>query len=465
MNSLRLLATGLSSAEVFMARPVAQPRRMRALLTPPRFTQLPPKRLPPPRDKDPPDKFDRRIAPRPKQILLCEVTPKRAHQNSRPGLIKFRVILLAAKRAAGFVGSQEYQAQHYIHPVCSTYGATNLAPELLGLAKGAVGSSSHAAVRLRLVPKTTTFQLAPPRFRAAVALLGDFVGLPVQRFHTHGWKHPTKQSGVVGRSVRRLAMRGAPRLSIRDRFQGPEINTQSTQPFSDQEEFRRRVDQHIAEFGDGAARAAEDAPQPFGSPMTPAALEAGEIIRAFEAASLASLPNARLILAAAICLEGKASPAVVRLPESVGSWGVVGVVQHPHDVDFTLCIPFHDPPDAGVILRGLSSALQYLQGQGICHNNIKPANIAYSTARGAVLLNFGLASSEGDSRKAGGSPCQGDASRPVGILLTIANIRNVRSTAGNKMKEWVGLVGEARRSLDIQGTVERVVHLALEAKG
>ncbi|KAL6789448.1 kinase-like domain-containing protein [Trichoderma sp. SZMC 28013] len=41
------------------------------------------------------------------------------------------------------------------------------------------------------------------------------------------------------------------------------------------------------------------------------------------------------------------------------------------------------------ILQDMASALVYLTKQGIVHCDIKPANIAYSTRRGAVLLDFG----------------------------------------------------------------------------
>lgn len=60
--------------------------------------------------------------------------------------------------------------------------------------------------------------------------------------------------------------------------------------------------------------------------------------------------------------------------------------------------------DAGIILRGIAAALQYLEAQDICHNDIKPVSIAYSPVLGAVLLDFGLATSEKDRHKTGGTP-------------------------------------------------------------
>lgn len=44
------------------------------------------------------------------------------------------------------------------------------------------------------------------------------------------------------------------------------------------------------------------------------------------------------------------------------------------------------------IIRDISSALDYLKGQNVVHYDIKPRNIAYSSNRGAVLLDFGLSS-------------------------------------------------------------------------
>ncbi|KUI64127.1 Serine/threonine-protein kinase tousled-like 2 [Cytospora mali] len=71
--------------------------------------------------------------------------------------------------------------------------------------------------------------------------------------------------------------------------------------------------------------------------------------------------------------------------------------------------------DARCILTQISSALQYLEERGIAHNDIKPGNILYTrtewpandpypaTSAGAVLIDFGLASSA-DSVQGGGTP-------------------------------------------------------------
>lgn len=51
----------------------------------------------------------------------------------------------------------------------------------------------------------------------------------------------------------------------------------------------------------------------------------------------------------------------------------------------------------------MSSALDYLCTKDIVHNDIKPANILYDKRRGAVLIDFGLASFNGRACP-GGTP-------------------------------------------------------------
>ena len=48
------------------------------------------------------------------------------------------------------------------------------------------------------------------------------------------------------------------------------------------------------------------------------------------------------------------------------------------------------PGDAKHILEDMASALDYIHGQGISHNDIKPGNIIFDRSRGAVLIDFGL---------------------------------------------------------------------------
>lgn len=53
--------------------------------------------------------------------------------------------------------------------------------------------------------------------------------------------------------------------------------------------------------------------------------------------------------------------------------------------------------DVERILRGISSALEYLNERRIIHNNIKPGNILYDRgARGPILIDFGTATRHGD---------------------------------------------------------------------
>ncbi|KAM3498914.1 hypothetical protein MY10362_007800 [Beauveria mimosiformis] len=56
-----------------------------------------------------------------------------------------------------------------------------------------------------------------------------------------------------------------------------------------------------------------------------------------------------------------------------------------------------------VMLRDITAALAYLNKEGITHNDIKPLNIAYSPGRGAVLLDFGMASMD-ENEDIGGTP-------------------------------------------------------------
>lgn len=71
----------------------------------------------------------------------------------------------------------------------------------------------------------------------------------------------------------------------------------------------------------------------------------------------------------------------------------------PHDHYFT-----GTSDDAERILHDIASALEYLHEQKIQHNDIKPGNILYDRDRGAVLIDFGLASSHGSQLCTGGTP-------------------------------------------------------------
>ncbi|KAM4060795.1 kinase [Hirsutella rhossiliensis] len=60
--------------------------------------------------------------------------------------------------------------------------------------------------------------------------------------------------------------------------------------------------------------------------------------------------------------------------------------------------------DARRVLGDMASALAYLEGKGIIHNDIKPSNILYEQDRGAILIDFGLASTPTDTLCLGGTP-------------------------------------------------------------
>lgn len=55
------------------------------------------------------------------------------------------------------------------------------------------------------------------------------------------------------------------------------------------------------------------------------------------------------------------------------------------------------------IWADIAGALDYIHAQGIEHNDIKPSNIIYSEARGAVLCDFGLSCTKG-TVVSGGTP-------------------------------------------------------------
>ncbi|KAL8407800.1 hypothetical protein RB594_006575 [Gaeumannomyces avenae] len=56
------------------------------------------------------------------------------------------------------------------------------------------------------------------------------------------------------------------------------------------------------------------------------------------------------------------------------------------------------------VLADISQALLHLRQKGILHNDIKPSNILFSEQRGAVLIDFGLATVDGSLASTGGTP-------------------------------------------------------------
>jgi hypothetical protein len=60
--------------------------------------------------------------------------------------------------------------------------------------------------------------------------------------------------------------------------------------------------------------------------------------------------------------------------------------------------------DARRILHDIASALNYIHGRGLVHNDIKPGNILYSRERGAVLCDLGLSTYAKNPPTTGGTP-------------------------------------------------------------
>lgn len=56
------------------------------------------------------------------------------------------------------------------------------------------------------------------------------------------------------------------------------------------------------------------------------------------------------------------------------------------------------------VLTDMSQALLHLRQKGVLHNDIKPANVLFSEQRGAVLIDFGLATVDGSLATTGGTP-------------------------------------------------------------
>lgn len=150
------------------------------------------------------------------------------------------------------------------------------------------------------------------------------------------------------------------------------------------------------------------------------------------------------------------------------------------------------PSDAHTILRGTSSALAYLAEQRVIHNDIKPANIAYSPMRGPVFLDFGLATTADEKGLPGGTPwyippdlvvqrtrgTPGDVwALGVTMLYVLGKItlperttkgwviRNVTTQDGEAREcllIWLDIVARARTELDRADMVEDLVFQMLE---
>ncbi|KAL2173947.1 kinase-like domain-containing protein [Thermothelomyces heterothallicus CBS 202.75] len=151
--------------------------------------------------------------------------------------------------------------------------------------------------------------------------------------------------------------------------------------------------------------------------------------------------------------------------------------------------------DALIILRDISSALSYLDMQHIAHNDIKPANITYSPQRGAVLIDFEMATSTTGDPSSGGTPwylppefvkspknrgALGDI-WALGVTLLyvlgkiglpektvepwrIYDVADKQKEASGKMKAWLQFVAVKRQGLDCKDRVQGLVYRMLEGE-
>ncbi|KAK4166339.1 kinase-like domain-containing protein [Cladorrhinum sp. PSN259] len=160
-----------------------------------------------------------------------------------------------------------------------------------------------------------------------------------------------------------------------------------------------------------------------------------------------------------------------------------------------------DKSDGLRILRDIASALHYIHGKGLVHNDIKPGNILYSRERGAVLCDLGLSTRARDP-VAAGTPwyvppefiglrqrgVQSDVwALGVTMLYVLGKIswpdarasqrhprhlhwiiaklnsrdRGPQSEAVAKMRQWLNEVAIARNGLDTHDKLERLVHAML----
>jgi hypothetical protein len=155
-----------------------------------------------------------------------------------------------------------------------------------------------------------------------------------------------------------------------------------------------------------------------------------------------------------------------------------------------------DRTDASHILRDIASALHYIHGKGLVHNDIKPGNILYSRERGAVLCDFGLSSHQSrDTASIGGTPwyvppefigrkqrgppsdvwalgvtmlyvlgkiswpdARAHKNHPRHLHWVIAKVNSRDQDPSNRMREWLKEVNAARSGLDLRDKLERLVY-------
>lgn len=118
---------------------------------------------------------------------------------------------------------------------------------------------------------------------------------------------------------------------------------ESTQPFSDPAKVQRVINNMNTDIVPHALARQPSILPGNANAITPANFEITKLTEAFANATLTSVPDARLVLAHSSWPEAM-DPAVIRLPQSVGGWDMIGVVQRTHDVRFTFNLPFYNPP-------------------------------------------------------------------------------------------------------------------------
>ncbi|KAK3187106.1 hypothetical protein K4F52_004007 [Lecanicillium sp. MT-2017a] len=162
--------------------------------------------------------------------------------------------------------------------------------------------------------------------------------------------------------------------------------------------------------------------------------------------------------------------------------------------------------DARRILTDVAEALKYIHGQNLVHNDIKPANILYSTDRGGVLCDFGMSTPTSSPPAGGGTPyyippefigrklrgpasdvwamgitmlyllrkiplpeSRGRPQHPKRLYWLIAGVNNPSPVTNNErqygngqpaikqMRQWLTEVYDASQNLNMKDTMERVV--------
>ncbi|EHK42393.1 hypothetical protein TRIATDRAFT_309986 [Trichoderma atroviride IMI 206040] len=151
-----------------------------------------------------------------------------------------------------------------------------------------------------------------------------------------------------------------------------------------------------------------------------------------------------------------------------------------------------EPLNAYKILYGVASALKYLATRRIVHNDIKPKNIAYCRSRGAVLFDFGAATSPKFEQPTGGTAwymppefietsargAPGDIwALGITMLYVTGKIQHPDRSSNNwhiidtrhqiepaykKALDWLRLISDQRAKLDQKDNVESLIYRMLQ---